>query len=117
MAYGSKTSKSSGAKSVVSRVSKTPTKPLSFKEDLESRTGFKPPAQNFRSTQNDEQLILNREVEAATNVSLAIAQADIPLDSEWTEWNATLVPRGVLERTQLILNPGDRIIVRVGTPA
>lgn len=62
-------------------------------------------------------LILNREVLAATNVNLAIAQADIPLDSEWTEWNATLVPRGVLERTQLILNPGDRIIVRVGTPA
>ena len=62
MAYGSKTSKSSGAKSVVSRVSKTPTKPLSFKEDLESRTGFKPPVENFRGTQSDEKLILNRDV-------------------------------------------------------
>ena len=62
MAYGSKTSKSSGAKSVVSRVSKTPTKPLSLKEDFESRTGFKPPVENFKGTPNDEQLILNRDV-------------------------------------------------------
>ena len=62
MAYGSKSSKSSGAKTVASRVSKAPTKPLSLKQDFESRTGFKPPVTNFRGTQNDEQLVLNRDV-------------------------------------------------------
>lgn len=60
-------------------------------------------------------LLLNRETEAATNVNIAVAQADVPLSSEFIEWNATIIPRGVLERTQMILNPGDRIIVRVGT--
>lgn len=61
-------------------------------------------------------LICNRAVTAATDISVAIAQADTPLDSEWAEWNATIVPRGTLERTQLFLSPGDRIIVRVGNP-
>ena len=59
-------------------------------------------------------LILNRAAVAATYVSIAIAQADVPNASEFIDWNASLVPRGVLERTQMILNAGDRIIVRVG---
>jgi hypothetical protein len=62
-------------------------------------------------------LVCNRADTAATPVSIAIAAADIPLDSEWAEWNTTIVPRGTLERTQLLLTPGDRIIIRVGTPA
>lgn len=58
--------------------------------------------------------ILNRSDEAATNVNVAIAAADVPLDVEFIEWKTSMVPRGVLERTQLLLEPGQRIIVRVG---
>lgn len=60
--------------------------------------------------------ICNRANTAATEVSIAVAQADVPEASEFIEWNATIVPKGVLERTQNVANPGDRIIVRVGTP-
>lgn len=60
--------------------------------------------------------ICNRASTAATDVSIAVAEADVPLDSEFIEWNATIVPKGVLERTQNVANPGDRIIVRVGQP-
>ena len=58
--------------------------------------------------------VLNRTEQAATDVNIAIATADIPLDSEFIEWRTSMVPRGVLERTQLLLEPGDRVIVRVG---
>jgi hypothetical protein len=57
--------------------------------------------------------VLNRSDKAVSGVNIAIAKADTPLDSEFIEWKTTIVPRGVLERTQLLLEPGDRIIVRV----
>lgn len=58
--------------------------------------------------------LCNRANTAATNVSIAVSPSDVPQDSEFIEWNATIVPRGVLERTQNVANPGDRIIVRIG---
>lgn len=58
--------------------------------------------------------LCNRDDNALTNVSLAVSETDTPLDADFIEWNQTLVPHGVLERTQLVANPGDRIIVRVG---
>ena len=62
MAYGAGSNKTSKAKSIIS-VSKEKTKPLLLsKPDLESRTGFQPPATNFRASENDERLILNRDV-------------------------------------------------------
>ena len=83
MAYGSKISKSSGAKSVVSRVSKTPTKPLSFKEDLESRTGFIPAATNVSAPQtNAEQIILNRDVFNKTAFNNTIDTSFTQLDQD-----------------------------------
>ena len=60
--------------------------------------------------------VLNRTDDAATDVNIAIAKADVPLDSEFIEWKTSMVPRGVLERTQLLLEPGDRVIIRIGTP-
>tara|TARA_Y100000356_G_scaffold134975_1_gene145878 strand:- start:3097 stop:3951 length:855 start_codon:yes stop_codon:yes gene_type:complete len=63
MAYGSSSNKSSGAKTVASRLSKAPTKPLPLKQAFESRTGFIPPSTNIRAPQtNAEQVILNRDV-------------------------------------------------------
>ena len=60
MAYGSNTSKS---KPVVSQASKAITKPKVTKPLNDTvTTGFTPPPTNFRGTQNDEQLILSRDV-------------------------------------------------------
>jgi hypothetical protein len=60
--------------------------------------------------------LCNRADVAATNVSIAISSTDIPTDSEFIEYNSTIVPKGVLERTQLVASVGDRIIIRVGSP-
>jgi|TARA_R110000851_G_scaffold118929_3_gene246510 hypothetical protein len=60
--------------------------------------------------------VCNRASESLTNVNIAVASANVPELAEFVEWNTTIVPNGVLERTQIIAAPGDRIIVRVGTP-
>lgn len=60
--------------------------------------------------------VCNRENESIPGVSIAVAQADVPLIEEFVEWNTTIVPTGVLERTQIVANVGDRIIVRIGQP-
>ena len=59
--------------------------------------------------------LCNRANVAATNVSIAISSTDTPSPSEFIEYNSTIVPKGVLERTQLVASIGDRIIIRVGT--
>ena len=58
--------------------------------------------------------ICNRAGTPTLPVSMAIAQSNTPLDSEFIEWQTVIIPKGVLERTQLLVQPGDRIIVRVG---
>ena len=60
--------------------------------------------------------ICNRSDTAVNDVNIAVASSDVPSNSEFIEWYTTIVPRGVLERTQIIAAVGDRIIVRVGTP-
>jgi len=63
MAYGASSNKSS--KASVALISKERTKPLSKPLDIRNSTtstGFVPPETNFRGSQNDEQLILNRDV-------------------------------------------------------
>lgn len=60
--------------------------------------------------------ICNRAETAAIGIAIAIADEDTPTASEFIEWSTTLVPRGVLERTQLVLSPSQRIIIRVGQP-
>lgn len=58
--------------------------------------------------------VCNRAGVSANNVSIAVASSDTPADEEFVEWNTTIVPYGVLERTQLTVNGGDRVIVRWG---
>ena len=58
--------------------------------------------------------ICNRAATPTLPVSMAIAQSNTPLDSEFIEWQTVIIPKGVLERTQLLVQPDDRIIVRVG---
>ena len=58
--------------------------------------------------------VCNREQAAAEQVYLAVCDSDIPKDQDFIEWNTTLVPNGVLERTQLTLTPGQRVVLRWG---
>jgi hypothetical protein len=60
--------------------------------------------------------ICNRADTPSAPVSVAIAQGDTPLDREFVEWQSIIIPKGVLEITQLMLEPETRIIVRVGNP-
>jgi hypothetical protein len=63
MAYGSKTSNTSKARSAVAKISKATTKPKIGIGNAQLQTGFTPPATGIRSVQsNDENLILNRDV-------------------------------------------------------
>ena len=58
--------------------------------------------------------VTNRLSTSADNVSIAVASSALPQDYEFVEYNSALVPAGTLERTQIVLSPGDKIIVRWG---
>jgi hypothetical protein len=60
--------------------------------------------------------VCNKDVNSADTVSVAVSDSVVPKAYDWIEWNTTLVPRGVLERTQLTVSPGQSIVVRWGTP-
>jgi|SaaInl0LU_22_DNA_1037365.scaffolds.fasta_scaffold26119_1 hypothetical protein len=58
--------------------------------------------------------VCNRAQTAAESVAIAVCDSDVPKDQDFVEWNTTLVPNGVLERTQIIMQRGQRLIVRWG---
>ena len=60
--------------------------------------------------------VCNKDVNSADAVSIAVSDSAVPKSYDWIEWNTVLVPRGVLERTQLAVSPGQSIVVRWGTP-
>lgn len=60
--------------------------------------------------------VCNRDVVAADTVSLAVADSVVPKPYDFLEFNTTIVPRGVLERTQITLSPGQSIVLRWGNP-
>jgi hypothetical protein len=49
---------------------------------------------------------------SSTTVRVAVADADTPLDSEFIEYDATVLSKGVLERTGVVLAAGEKIVVR-----
>lgn len=51
----------------------------------------------------------------AIAVRLAIAVADTPTLSEYIEYDTELGPKGVLERTGIVLDAGKRLVVRGST--
>lgn len=55
--------------------------------------------------------ILNRTTSAPV-VKIAISDSSTPNDEEYIEWSTTIGPRGVLERTQLFLQAGRKILVQ-----
>lgn len=55
--------------------------------------------------------ICNRGSTTVT-VRLAIAASGTPLDSEYIEYDAAIPPKGVLERTGLVLDAAKLLVVR-----
>jgi hypothetical protein len=49
---------------------------------------------------------------AAIAIRLAIAEADTPTNAEFIEYDVELLPKGVLERTGLVLDADKRIVIR-----
>lgn len=47
-----------------------------------------------------------------TTVRIAVADTATPLDSEFIEFDATILPKGVLERTGIVLAAAQLIVVR-----
>ena len=55
--------------------------------------------------------ICNRSASSVT-ARIAVSAADIPLDSEWIEFDTAILARGVLERTGIVLDAGKKLVVR-----
>lgn len=49
---------------------------------------------------------------SAIAVRLAVAEADTPLNAEYIEYDVELLPKGVLERTGIVLDAGKKLVVR-----
>lgn len=49
---------------------------------------------------------------SSTTVRIAVADTATPLDSEFIEFDATVLAKGVLERTGIVVAAGQRIVVR-----
>jgi hypothetical protein len=58
--------------------------------------------------------LTNRTVEAL-KIRVATSDSEDPADAEFIEWDTVIVPRGVFERTQIVLQPGRRIMVSTDT--
>ena len=59
--------------------------------------------------------VCNRTASSIDNLNIAIADSDLSKPVDFIEWSSVIVPNGVLERTQLSLQPGQRLIMRWGT--
>jgi hypothetical protein len=58
--------------------------------------------------------VLNRGSAAAT-VRIALAASGTPTNSEYLEYEATVPPKGVLERTGIVLDAGKLVVVYAST--
>ena len=58
--------------------------------------------------------VLNRGSGAAT-VRIALAASGTPTDDEYIEYDATVPPKGVLERTGIALDAGKLVVVYTST--
>ncbi len=49
---------------------------------------------------------------STVTVRLAIASLATPADSEYLEYEAAIAPKGVLERTGIVIDAGKKLVVR-----
>ena len=56
--------------------------------------------------------LCNRNSTTARDIRIAVTTSGTPSDAEYIEYDASLLAKGVLERTGLVLAAGQRIVVR-----
>jgi len=56
--------------------------------------------------------VCNRNPSSAVNIRIAVSATATPADSEFIEYDAELVAKGVVERTGIVLDAGKNIVVR-----
>jgi len=49
---------------------------------------------------------------APAGIRVAVAELDTPTNAEWIEFDTILDPKGVLERTGIVLDAGKKLVVR-----
>lgn len=59
--------------------------------------------------------VVNRSTSATADVRVALASSATPQNSEWIEHDVIVPPRGVLERTGIAMNAGERVVVYAST--
>lgn len=59
--------------------------------------------------------VVNRSTSATADVRVALASTATPQVQEWIEFDATVPARGVLERTGIAMNAGERVVVYAST--
>lgn len=59
--------------------------------------------------------IVNRSTSASADVRVALASTATPQNSEFIEYDATIPPRGVLERTGVAMNATEKVVVYAST--
>ena len=55
--------------------------------------------------------VVNRSASAAL-IRIALASSASPTDAEWLEYDVSLSPKGVLERTGIVMDTGKILVVR-----
>ena len=55
--------------------------------------------------------LCNRNASTARDIRIAVSTSGTPSNAEWLEYDASLLAKGVLERTGLVLAAGQRIVV------
>lgn len=56
--------------------------------------------------------IVNRHASNTANIRIAVAQTDTPGNEEYIEYDVSLGPAGVLERTGIVMATDERVVVR-----
>lgn len=59
--------------------------------------------------------VVNRSTSATADVRIALASSGTPTTAEWIEHDAIIPARGVLERTGIAMNAGERVVVYAST--
>lgn len=56
--------------------------------------------------------VVNRNTSAARAIRVALSTGSTPNDADWIEYDTSLLSKGVLERTGIVLAANQRIIVQ-----
>ena len=60
-------------------------------------------------------MCINRSASNPVNVRIALSSSSSPSTNEWIEYDVTVPPKGVVERTGMALQAGKRVVVYMST--